>query len=222
MVRVGGRDGHRKVGTHPPGATGSHFPVRIERQARYVAVQVTGLLLEESCLVGMRVGHPILEDVIDRGRDCGRTCASSPFNNGRRVTRLSHLHRRHIRSMQKTRRGEGNMMALTPHMRWARVPSTHPSGMVRPLEPRLTERRPKALCSPIVGKGRLVPTTLFGLSSGETVEAPVRMPAQGGAATPSRGGREGIDGSRVSRRPEANRRNASFVYYSSRRKKKYT
>ena len=124
--------------------------------------------------------------------------------------------------LQKTRRGEGNMMALTPQMRWARVPSTHPSGMVRPLEPRAPERRPKASCSPIVGKGRLVPTTLFGLSSGETVEAPARMPAQGGAATPSRGGREGIDGSGVSRRPEANRRNASFVYYSSRRKRNNT
>jgi hypothetical protein len=228
MVRVGGRDGHPKVGTHPPGATGLHFPVWIERRAQYVAVQVAGLLLEESCLVGMRVGHPILEDVIDRGRDCGRTCASSPFNDGRRVTRSSHLHQRHIRSscweifppiLQKTRRGEGNMMALTPQMRWARVPSTHPRGMVRPLEPRASDRRPKALCSPVVGKGRLVPTTLFGLSSGETVEAPARMPAQGGAATPSCGGREGINGSGVSRRPEANRRNASFVYYSSRRKK---
>ena len=85
--------------------------------------------------------------------------------------------------------------------------------------PREPKRRPKASCSPIVGKGRLVPTTLFGLSSGETVEAPARMPAQGGAAKTSRGGREGIDGSGVSRRPEANRINASFVYYSSRRKK---
>ena len=72
------------------------------------------------------------------------------------------------------------------------------------------------------GKGRLVSTTLFGLLSGETVEAPARMPEQGGAATPSRGGREGINGSSVSRRPEANRRNASFVYYSSRRKRNNT
>ena len=48
------------------------------------------------------------------------------------------------------------------------------------------------------------------------------MPAQGGVAMPSRGGREGIDGSGVSRRPEANRRNASFVYYSSRRKRNNT
>jgi len=95
--------------------------------------------------------------------------------------------------LQKTRRGEGNMMVLTPQRRWARVPSTHPSGMVRPLEPRAPERRPKASCSPIVGMGRLAPTTLFGLSSGETVEAPARMPVQGGAAMPSHGGREGID-----------------------------
>jgi hypothetical protein len=64
--------------------------------------------------------------------------------------------------------------------------------------------------------------TLFGLSSGETVKVPVRMPAQGGAATPSRGGREGIDGSCVSRHPEANRRNASCVYYSSRKKRNNT
>jgi len=49
------------------------------------------------------------------------------------------------------------------------------------------------------------------------------MPAQGGAETPSRGGREGIeDGSGVSCCPEANRRNASFVYYSSCRKRNNT
>ena len=64
------------------------------------------------------------------------------------------------------------MMALTSQRILVRVPSTHPSGMVRPLEPRASERRPKALCSLVVGKERLVPTTLFGLSSGETVEAP--------------------------------------------------
>ncbi len=43
------------------------------------------------------------------------------------------------------------------------------------------------------------------------------MPAHSGASTPSRGGREGI-GTSVSRRPEANRRTASFLYYSYRRK----
>jgi len=88
--------------------------------------------------------------------------------------------------------------------------------------PRASERQPKASCSPVGGKGRLVLTTLFGLLLDETVELPARMPAQGGAATPSRGGKEGIDGSGVSRRPEANHRNASFVYYSSCRKRNYT
>jgi hypothetical protein len=40
------------------------------------------------------------------------------------------------------------------------------------------------------------------------------MPAQDGTATPSKGGREGIVGTGMSRRPEANWRNASFLYYS--------
>jgi hypothetical protein len=88
--------------------------------------------------------------------------------------------------------------------------------------PKVPERLPMASSSPVGSKGRLVPTTPFGLSSVETVEAPAQMPAQGGAVTPSRGGREGIDGSGVSRHPEANRRNASFVYYSSRRKRNNT
>jgi hypothetical protein len=48
----------------------------------------------------------------------------------------------------------------------------------------------------------------------EMVEAPARMPAHIRASTPSCGGREGIDGIGVSRRPEANCRIASFVYYS--------
>jgi hypothetical protein len=41
-----------------------------------------------------------------------------------------------------------------------------------------------------------------------------RMPAQDGTATPSKEGREGILGTGVSRRPEANWRNVSFLYYS--------
>jgi hypothetical protein len=69
-----------------------------------------------------------------------------------------------------------------------------------------TSEDPKASCSPIVGMGRLGPTTLLRVTSVETVEAPARMPAQGGASTPSRGGREGIGETGVSRRPEANRR----------------
>ena len=132
------------------------------------------------------------------------------------------------------------MLALTPQMTWAWVPTTHTSGRrtllvytpppcscgpwsgegdAMPREP----EDPVASCSPVVGKGRLGPTTLLRVASVETVKAPARMPAQGGASTPSRGGREGIVGTGVSRRPEANRRIASCVYYSYRRKrKKYT
>ena len=40
------------------------------------------------------------------------------------------------------------------------------------------------------------------------------MPAQDGMARPSKGGREGILGTGVSRRPKANRGNASFLYDS--------
>jgi hypothetical protein len=57
----------------------------------------------------------------------------------------------------------------------------------------------------------------------EMVEAPAWMPAHIWASMPSCGGREGIDGTGVSRRPEANFRFASFVYYSyCRNRKKYT
>jgi hypothetical protein len=77
--------------------------------------------------------------------------------------------------------------------------------------PREPGEDPVASCSPVVGKGRLGPTTLLRVASVETVEAPARMPAQGGASTPSRCGREGIVGTGVSRRPKANRRIASFV-----------
>jgi hypothetical protein len=74
-----------------------------------------------------------------------------------------------------------------------------------------------ALCSPSGGGGRLFPATLESESTGEMVDVPAWMPAHSGASTPSRGGREGI-GTGVSRRPEANRRIASFLYYSYRRK----
>ena len=76
---------------------------------------------------------------------------------------------------------------------------------------------PMALCSPFGGGGRLFPATPEIVSTGEMVEVPARMPAHSGASTPSCGGREGI-GTGVSRRPEANRRIASFLYYSYRRK----
>jgi hypothetical protein len=72
---------------------------------------------------------------------------------------------------------------------------------------------PMALCSPVGGKGRLVPMTWVSLSTAETVEAPARMPAYIQASTPSHGGREGIDGTGVSRCPEAHRMWASFLYY---------
>jgi hypothetical protein len=73
---------------------------------------------------------------------------------------------------------------------------------------------PMASCSPVGGKGRLVPTTWVSLSTAETVEAPARMPAHIRASTPSHGGREGIDGTGVSCRPQAHRMWASFLYYS--------
>ena len=61
-----------------------------------------------------------------------------------------------------------------------------------------------ASCSPIGGEGRLVPTTLLRVSTVVTVEVPAKMPAYDGASTPSCGGREGIDGSNMIRRPKAN------------------
>jgi hypothetical protein len=76
---------------------------------------------------------------------------------------------------------------------------------------------PMASCFPVGGGGRLFPATLESESTGEIVEVPARMPAHSRASTPSRGGREGI-GTGVSRRPEANRGIASFLYYSYCRK----
>jgi hypothetical protein len=73
---------------------------------------------------------------------------------------------------------------------------------------------PIALCSPVGGKGRLVPTTWVSLSMAEMVKAAAQMPVHIWASTPSCGGREGIDGTGVSRRPEAHRMWASFLYYS--------
>jgi hypothetical protein len=76
---------------------------------------------------------------------------------------------------------------------------------------------PMASCSPVGGGGRLFPATPESESTGEMVKVPAQMPAHSRASTPSRGGREGI-GTGVSHRPEANRRIASFLYYSYRRK----
>ena len=114
-------------------------------------------------------------------------------------------------------------MALTPQRAWARVPSTRWSGpvdprtQVGPLVPKAPEGQPMASCSPAGGGGRLFPATPESKSTGEMVEVPARMPAHSGASTPSCGGREGIR-TGMSRRPEANRRIASFLYYSYRRK----
>jgi hypothetical protein len=55
--------------------------------------------------------------------------------------------------------------------------------------------------------------TWVSLLTAEMVEAPERMPAHIWASTPSRGGREGIDGTGVSRCPEAHHMWASFLYY---------
>jgi hypothetical protein len=128
-------------------------------------------------------------------------------------------------------------MALMPQRTWARVPSTLASNRAAVLmdsPPPCLQRAqggkrnvllgpPMVSCSPVGGKGRLVPTTWVCLLMAEMVEAPTRMPAHIWASTPSRGGREGINGTGVSRPPEANCRIASFVYYSyHRNRKKYT
>jgi hypothetical protein len=119
-----------------------------------------------------------------------------------------------------------------PQSTWARVPSTLASNCAAALmdfPPPCLQRAqggegsvplgpPMASCSPVGGKGRLVPTTWVSLSTAEMVEAPVRMPAHNWAPKPSRGGREGINGTGVSHRPEANHGIASFVYYSHHKK----
>ncbi len=69
-------------------------------------------------------------------------------------------------------------------------------------------------CSPVdVVMGRLFPLTPRVLMALMVVPS-ARMPAQDGTATPSKGGREGIVGTGVSRCPEAHSRWASFLYYS--------
>ena len=106
------------------------------------------------------------------------------------------------------------MLALTPQMTWAWVPTTHTSGRrtllvytpppcscgpwsgegdAMPREP----EDPVASCSPVVGKGRLGPTTLLRVASVETVEAPARMPAQGGVGRQ----RHLVEGGRASLEP---------------------
>ena len=127
-------------------------------------------------------------------------------------------------------------MALTPQRSWARVPSTHPSdraaalGDIPPPCSRMAQCGKRnvplgsltASCSPVGGKGRLVQSTLLMVLAGETVEAPVPMHAHNRASTPSRGGREGIEGSSMSRRSEGIWRIPSFLYYSYHKKRKNT
>jgi hypothetical protein len=109
-------------------------------------------------------------------------------------------------------------MALMPQRTWVRVPSTQPtSGPMDPhtevgsLVPEAPEGQPMASCSHVGGRG-CFPATPKSVSMVEMVEAPVRMPVHIGATTPSCGGREGRDGTGVSRRPEATRGIASFLY----------
>jgi hypothetical protein len=44
---------------------------------------------------------PVCKDLVHGLGDCVRTCTSSPFNDGRWVTRSSHLDRRHITSSRR-------------------------------------------------------------------------------------------------------------------------
>jgi hypothetical protein len=130
-----------------------------------------------------------------------------------------------------------SQMAFSPWTNVVRVPSTHTSNRAAAhgdIPPPCSQRAqggkrnvplgpPMASCSPVDGKGRLVPITWVSLSMAETVKAPAWMPAHNWVSMPSRGGREGIDGTGVSCCPEANHRVASFLYYSySRNRKKYT
>jgi hypothetical protein len=130
---------------------------------------------------------------------------------------------RHVFTMDK--RGEG---AINPYERSCSCAWGH-----SPPHAREGHKVARGMCrwgcrwyharSPVDGKGRLVPTTWVSLSTAETVKAPARMPAHIRASTPSHGGREGIDGTGVSHRPEAYRRIASYMYYSyCRNRKKYT
>ncbi len=84
------------------------------------------------------------------------------------------------------------------------------------IPPPLNARREEnILCSPVdVMMGRLFPSTPVGAPMALMVVPSARMPAQDGMATPSKGGREGIVWTGVSRCPEANQRDASFFYYS--------
>jgi hypothetical protein len=78
-----------------------------------------------------------------------------------------------------------------------------------------------ALCSPVGGKGRLVPTTWVRMLTAEMVKEPAWMPAQNWASMPSHFGREGIDGTSVSHPPKTFQRKASFCNILLYKKNKY-
>ena len=89
MVWVGGRDGHREVGAYPLGATDLRPFIRKDplsgRETRR-AWRATCVLVAESPLLGTRISVPVREDLARGHKDIIRGRASSPFNNGRRVT----------------------------------------------------------------------------------------------------------------------------------------
>jgi hypothetical protein len=123
-------------------------------------------------------------------------------------------------------------MALTPPVRQAGVPSTPlPSGQIDSLGPTALVVQPSDYipppwsrrweeniwCSPVdVVMGRLFPLMPCALIALMVVPS-ARIPEQDGTLMPSKGGREGIveTGGHC---PEANCRNASFLFYSYRRK----
>ena len=89
MVWVGGRDGHREVGAYPLGATDLRPFIRKDplsvRETRR-AWRATCVLVAESPLLGTRISVPVREDLARGHEDIIRGRASSPFNDGRRVT----------------------------------------------------------------------------------------------------------------------------------------
>jgi hypothetical protein len=93
MVWVAGRDGHCEVGTYPLGTTDPRLFIRKEplpeRETRR-EWRASIVLVAESLLLGTRVSVPVLEDLTWVLEDIVRICASSPFDNGRRVTGWSH------------------------------------------------------------------------------------------------------------------------------------
>ena len=87
-VWVGGREEHRKVGTHPLGTTDLRLSIRKEplpyRAAR-IEWRASVLLPAERPLAGTRVGVPVREDLVCVLGNGVRTCASGPFYDGRWV-----------------------------------------------------------------------------------------------------------------------------------------